>query len=58
MGQLDQIRAVDDVNILTGMLDQLPAQREAAPPEFQPVFPLIEKTIQERIAELESGGNL
>ena len=58
MGQLDQIRAVDNVNMLTEMLDQLPAQREAAPPAFQQAFPLIEKTIQERIAELESGGGL
>ena len=57
MDQLDQIRAVNDVNMLTGMLDQLPAQQEAAPPAFQQVFPLIERTIQERIAALESGGD-
>ncbi len=56
MGQLDQIRSVGDVDILRGMLDQLPAQQEAAPPAFQQVFPLIERTIQERIAVLESGG--
>ena len=56
MSQLDQIRALDDVNMLTGMLDQLTAQQEAAPPAFQQVFPLIERTILERIAELESGG--
>lgn len=55
MGQLDQIRAVDDVNALRGMLEQIPAQQEAAPPPFQKVFPLIERTIEERIAELEEG---
>jgi len=54
--QLDQIRSVGDVDVLRGMLDQLPAQQEAAPPTIQQVFPLIEKTIQERIAALESGG--
>ena len=57
LGQLDQIRGVDDVDMLRGMLDQLPAQQEAAPPPFQTVFPLIEKTILARIAELESGGD-
>ncbi len=57
MGQLDQIRAVDDVNTLKGMLGQLPAQREAAPPPFQKAFPLIERTIEERITQLEEGGD-
>lgn len=57
MSQLDQIRGVDDADMLRGMLGQLPAQRQGAPPEFQQVFPLIERTIQERIAELESGGD-
>ena len=53
MSQLEQIRAAQDVELLKTMLGQLGAQASQAPPQFQKVFPLIERTLQERIAELE-----
>jgi hypothetical protein len=38
---------------LQQMLDQLGAQRSQAPPQLQKVFPLLERTLRERIEELE-----
>ena len=55
MSQLEHIRASENLEELKGMLEQLPAQFEQAPPPFQKVLPLIERTIEERIAELEGG---
>jgi len=56
MGQIKQIQGVEDAEMLKGMLAQLPAQKASAPPEFQQVFPLLERVVRERIAELENQG--
>ncbi len=54
--QIQQIGAAEDGAALKGMLEQIPSQRESAPPAFQKVFPLLEKALQDRIAELENKG--
>ena len=53
MGQIRQIRASQDLETLKAMLGQLPAQFEQAPPQFQNVLPLLERTLAERVSELE-----
>ena len=53
MSQIEQIRTAQDLDALKGMLSELPAQFEAAPPPFQKVLPLLERVLSERITELE-----
>ena len=53
MSQLKQIQSVNDASMLEGMLSSLDEQRSQAPPPLQVVFPLIQRTIEERLAELK-----
>ena len=53
--QLNQIRKMEDANVLKGMLGQLEQQKASAPLPLQKIFPLIERFIRERLAELEGG---
>jgi predicted Zn-dependent peptidase len=55
MGQLEQIRSSESVEELQALLSQVATQQAQAPPPLQKVFPLIERTIRERLAELEGG---
>ena len=53
--QLNQIRKMEDASALRGMLGQLEQQKASAPPPMQKVFPLIERVMRERLAQLEGG---
>lgn len=52
--QLQQIRQVNDPEQLETGLNQLNAQKAGAPPQVQPLFPLIEKAIRQRLEELRA----
>ena len=55
MSQLEHIRASENLEELKGMLEQLPARFEQGPPPVQKVLPLLVRSVEERIAELEGG---
>lgn len=53
--QLKQIRASADPAELEQVLAAVAQQKGAAPPQFAPAIALIERTAQERLAELRAG---
>ncbi len=52
LAQIEQIKKAEDAEQLKQMLGQIDVQRSQAPPPFQKVFPLLERTLRERIEEL------
>ena len=52
--QLEQIRGMEDTEMLESILVQIEQQKSQAPPPFQKVFPLIERTVRERLAALNN----
>ncbi len=54
-GQLDQITAETDPEVLRGALTQIDAQAGAMPPMFKTMFDYVRQEIGRRIAEIEGG---
>jgi predicted Zn-dependent peptidase len=52
--QIGQIRQARDRDQLEGALQQMEAQKAQAPPQFQAIFPLLEREIRQRLEQLES----
>jgi predicted Zn-dependent peptidase len=53
MQQIEQIRASEDAGTLRASLEQIRAQKDAAPPQFQDALGYVEGVITERLAELD-----
>jgi hypothetical protein len=54
LAQLRQLREVTDPQMLESGLAQLAQQKGAAPPEVRPAIEVIEKAMQQRLAELRA----
>jgi predicted Zn-dependent peptidase len=55
LAQIEQIQKAEDAERLKQMLGQMDAQQSQTPPPLQKVFPLLERTLRERIDELAAG---
>ena len=52
---LSQLKAETDAAKIRTRLDQMRAQADQVPPQMKPIFDLIAKKAEERIAEIEKG---
>ena len=54
MGQVRQVRSIEDPAQLEEMLGQLAAQKSQVPPEFAKIVDLLEREARQRLDELQA----
>ena len=55
-GLKDKLATMDDPKAVQDMLDKIRQQKDAAPDPFKKVIPLFEKAIEDRLKDLQQGG--